>query len=153
MNLLNLLIAYVLLHLLASNLGIEFHSQIASNGPKNVENNSYVKDESTVFRLSTNHTSSIDIATATIYIIKEICKLRLIPFGIRSQEMFSDIACLRIPYQSCIVLFGIFFSGTPASNRRELRLHLNVVPTGVGVFKSRYILLHKYVNRIMITYL
>jgi hypothetical protein len=40
-----------------------------------------------------------------------------------------------------------------ASNRRELRLHLNVVPTGAGVFKSRHILLHKYVNRIMITYL
>ena len=88
MNLLNLLIAYVLLHLLASNLGIEFHSQIASNGPKNVENNSYVKDESTFFRLSTNHTSSIDIATTTIYIIQEICKLRLIPFGIRSQSCF-----------------------------------------------------------------
>jgi hypothetical protein len=52
-----------------------------------------------------------------------------------------------------IVLFGIFFSGTPASNRRELCLHLNVVPTGAGVFKSRHILLHKYVNRIMITYL
>jgi hypothetical protein len=46
-----------------------------------------------------------------------------------------------------------FFSGTAASNRRELHLHLNVVPTGVGVFKSRHILLHKYVNRIMITYL
>jgi hypothetical protein len=43
-----------------------------------------------------------------------------------------------------------FFSGTPASNRRELRLHLNVVPTGAGVFKSRHILLHKYVNRIPI---
>jgi hypothetical protein len=27
------------------------------------------------------------------------------------------------------------------------------VPTGAGVFKSRHILLHKYVNRIMITYL
>jgi hypothetical protein len=51
-------------------------------------------------------------------------------------ELFSDIACLRIPYQLCIVLFGNFFSGTPASNRRELRLHLNVVPTGAGVFKS-----------------
>jgi hypothetical protein len=46
-----------------------------------------------------------------------------------------------------------FFSGTPASNQRELRLHLNVVPTAAGVFKSRHILLHKYVNRIMITYL
>jgi hypothetical protein len=68
-------------------------------------------------------------------------------------ELFSDIACLRIPYQLCIVLFGNFFSGTPASNRRELRLHLNVVPTGAGVFKSWHILLHKYVNRIMITYL
>jgi hypothetical protein len=34
-----------------------------------------------------------------------------------------------------------------------LPLHLNVVPTGAGVFKSRHILLHKYVNRIMITYL
>jgi hypothetical protein len=67
-------------------------------------------------------------------------------------ELFSDIACLRIPYQPCIVLFGNVFSGTPASNRRELRLHLNVVPTGAGVFKSRHILLHKYVNRIMITY-
>ena len=46
-----------------------------------------------------------------------------------------------------------FFSGTLASNRCELRLHLNVVPTGAEVFKSRHILLHKYVNRIMITYL
>ena len=46
-----------------------------------------------------------------------------------------------------------FFSGTPALNRHELRLHLNVVPTATGVFKSRHILLHKYVNRIMITYL
>ena len=68
-------------------------------------------------------------------------------------ELFSDIPCLRIPYQLCIVLFRIFFSGTPASNRRELRLHLNVVPTGTGVFKSRHILLHKNVNRIMITFL
>ena len=60
-----------------------------------------------------------------------------------------------IPDQPCIVLFRIFFPGTPASNRREceLRLHLNVVTTGAGVFKSRHILLHKYVNRIMITYL
>jgi len=79
MNFLNLLIAYVLLHLLASSLGLEFHPQIASNGHKNVANNSYVKDESTFFRLSTNHISSIDIATATIYIIKERCKLRLKP--------------------------------------------------------------------------
>jgi hypothetical protein len=46
-----------------------------------------------------------------------------------------------------------FFFRYPASNRRELRLHLNIVPTGAGVFKSRHILLHKYVNRIMITYL
>ena len=44
-----------------------------------------------------------------------------------------------------------FFSSIPSSNRRELRLHLNVVSTGAGVFKSRHILLHKYVNRIMIT--
>jgi hypothetical protein len=36
--------------------------------------------------------------------------------------------------------------------RLEPRLHLNVVPTGTGVFKSRHILLHIYVNRIMITY-
>jgi hypothetical protein len=42
-------------------------------------------------------------------------------------ELFSDIACLQIPYQPCIVLFGIFFSGNLVSNRRELRLHLNVV--------------------------
>jgi hypothetical protein len=67
--------------------------------------------------------------------------------------LFSHIACLRIPYQPCIVLFGNFFSGTPASNRCELHLYLNVVPTGAGVFKSRHILLHKYVNRIMITFL
>ena len=67
--------------------------------------------------------------------------------------MFSDIACLQNPYQPCIVLFGKFFSGTPASNRHELHLHLNVVPTSAGVFKSRHILLHKYVNRIMIIYL
>ena len=77
------------------------------------------------------------------------------PFWDSKPELFSDIACLRIPYQPCIVLFWKFFSGTPFSNRRELRLHLNVVPTGAGVFKStgRHILLHKYVNRIMITYL
>jgi hypothetical protein len=75
------------------------------------------------------------------------------PFWDSKPELFSDIACLWIPYQPCIILFGNFFSGTPASNRRELRLHLNVVPTGAGVFKSRHILLHKYVNRIMITYL
>jgi hypothetical protein len=41
-----------------------------------------------------------------------------------------------------IVLFGNFFSGASASNRHELRLHLNVVPTGAGVLKSRHILLH-----------
>jgi hypothetical protein len=75
------------------------------------------------------------------------------PFWNSKPELFSDIACLRIPYQPCIVLFGNFFSGTPASKWHELRLHLNVVPTGAGVFKSRHILLHKYVNRIMITYL
>ena len=75
------------------------------------------------------------------------------PFWNSKPELFSDIACLRIPYQPCVVLFGNFFSGTPASNRRELRLHLNVVPTAAGVFKSRHILLHKYVDRIMITYL
>jgi hypothetical protein len=74
------------------------------------------------------------------------------PFWDSKPELFSDIACLWIPYKPCIVLFGNFFSGTPASNRRELRLHLNVVPTGAGVFKSRHILLHKYVNRIMIIY-
>jgi hypothetical protein len=34
-----------------------------------------------------------------------------------------------------------FFSGTPGSNRHELRLHLNVMPTSAGVFKSRHILL------------
>ena len=75
------------------------------------------------------------------------------PFWDSKPELFSDIACLRIPYQPWIALFGNFFSGTPASNRRELRLHLNVVSTGAGVFKSRHILLHNYVNRIMITYL
>jgi hypothetical protein len=78
---------------------------------------------------------------------------KLNPFWDSKPELFSDIACLRIPYQPCIVLSGNFFSGTPASNRCELRLHLNVVPTAAGVFKSRHILLHKYVNRIMITYL
>jgi hypothetical protein len=75
------------------------------------------------------------------------------PFWDSKPELFSDIACLRIPYQPCIVLFWNFFSGTSASNRHELRLHLNVVPTGAGVFKSRHIFLHKSVNRIMITYL
>jgi hypothetical protein len=75
------------------------------------------------------------------------------PFWDLKSELFSDIACLRIPYPLCIVLFGNFFSGTPVSKRRELHLHLNVVPTGAGVFKSRHILLHKYVNRIMITYM
>ena len=69
----------MLLHLLVSSLGLEFHPQIASTGHKNIANNFYVKEESTFFRLSTNHTSSIYIATATIYIIKEICKLRLKP--------------------------------------------------------------------------
>ena len=41
-----------------------------------------------------------------------------------------------------------FFSGTPPpfSNRRELRLHLNVVPTSAGAFKSRHILLHKSIE-------
>ena len=73
------------------------------------------------------------------------------PFWDSKPELLSDIACLRIPYQPCIVLFVNLFSGTPASNRRELRLQLNVVPNGAGVFKSRHILLHKYVNRIMIT--
>ena len=75
------------------------------------------------------------------------------PFWDSKPELFSDIACLRIPYQPCIVLFEKKNPGTPTSNRRELHLHLNVVPTGAGVFKSRHILLHKYVNRIMITYL
>jgi hypothetical protein len=75
------------------------------------------------------------------------------PFWDSKPELFSNIACLRIPYPPCIALFRNFFSGTTASNRRELRLHLNVVPTGAGVFKSRHILLHKYVNRIMIIYL
>jgi hypothetical protein len=75
------------------------------------------------------------------------------PFWDSKPELFSDIACLRIPYQPCIVLFEKKNPGTPTSNRRELHLHLNVVPTGASVFKSRHILLHKYVNRIMITYL
>jgi hypothetical protein len=75
------------------------------------------------------------------------------PFWDSKPELFSNIACLRIAYQPCIVLFGNFFSGTPASDRRELRLHLNVVLTGAGMFKSKHILLHKYVNRMMITYL
>jgi len=58
------------------------------------------------------------------------------PFWDSKPELFSDIACLRIPYQPCIVLFGNFFSGTPASNRRELRLHLDDnVPTAAGVLK------------------
>ena len=52
------------------------------------------------------------------------------PFWDSKPELFSDIACLRIPYQPCIVLFVNLFSGTPASNRHELRLQLNVVPTG-----------------------
>ena len=82
-----------------------------------------------------------------------ICEAVNNPFWDSKPELFSDIACLRIPYQPCIVLFGNFFSGTPTLNRRELRLHFNVVPTGAGVFKSRHILLHKYVNRIMITYI
>jgi hypothetical protein len=86
-------------------------------------------------------------------IIRSNSQTEFNPFWDSKPELFSDIACLRIPYQSCIVLFENFFSGTSASNRRELRLHLNVVSTGAGVFKSRYILLHKYVNRIMITYL
>ena len=92
-----------------------------------------------------------------IYFIHDIIILALNwydtsnPFWDSKPEFFSDIACLRIPYQPCIVLFGKLFSGTPASNRHKLRLHLNVVPTGAGVFKSRHILLHKYVNRIMMT--
>jgi hypothetical protein len=89
----------------------------------------------------------------TMTLKKILLYILINPFWDSKPELFSDIACLRIPYQPWIVLFGNFFSGTPASNRRELRLHLNVVPTGAGVFKSRHILLHKYVNRIMITYL
>ena len=88
-----------------------------------------------------------------VYFIKLLLQSSRNPYWDSKPELFSDIACLRIPYQPCIVLFGNFYPGTPASNRRELRLHLNVVPTGAGVFKSRHILLHKYVNRIMITYL
>jgi hypothetical protein len=82
-----------------------------------------------------------------------LCLSQANPFWDSKPELFSDIAYLRIPYQPCIVLFRKFLSGAPASNQRELRLHLNVVPTGAGVFKSRHILLHKYVNRIMISYL
>ena len=52
------------------------------------------------------------------------------PFWDSKPELFSDIACLRIPYQPCIVLLGKKFSGTPASIRRELHLDLNVMPTG-----------------------
>ena len=96
-----------------------------------------------------NHPTSIPIQFQTHVPMR----LRVNPFWDSKPELFSDIACLRIPYQPCIVLFGNFFSGTPVSNRRELRLHLNVMPIGTGVFKSRHILLHKYINRIMITYL
>jgi hypothetical protein len=35
------------------------------------------------------------------------------PFCDSKPELFSDIACLQIPYQPCIVLFRIFFSGIP----------------------------------------
>ena len=67
-------------------------------------------------------------------------EVSLIPFGIWSQSCFLILpASESLNYQPCIVLF------------RYPRL--NVVPTGAGVFKSRHILLHKYVNRIMITYL
>jgi hypothetical protein len=71
----------------------------------------------------------------------------IIPFGIRSQSCFLILPASE--YLS-IVLFRNFFSGIPASNRRELRLHLNVVPTGTRVKIDIFI---KYVNRIMITYL
>ena len=84
-------------------------------------------------------------------IIRSNSQIESNPFWDSKPELLSDIACLQIHYQPCIVLFGNFFSGTPASNRRELRLHLNVVSTGARVFKSRHILLHKYVIRIMIT--
>jgi hypothetical protein len=47
------------------------------------------------------------------------------PFWDSKPELFSDIACLWIPYQPCIVQFGKFLSGTPTSNWHELRLHLN----------------------------
>jgi hypothetical protein len=84
------------------------------------------------------------------YLCSRICLLLNTPapvgttsFWDSKPELFSNIVCLRIPYPPCIALFGNFFSGTTASNRRELRLHLNVVPTGAGVFKSRHILLHK----------
>ena len=75
------------------------------------------------------------------------------PFWDSKPELFSDIACLQIPYQPCIVLFGKKLQVPPPRTGVKLRLHLIVVPTGAGVFKSRHILLHKYVNRIMITYL
>jgi hypothetical protein len=32
------------------------------------------------------------------------------PFWDSKPELFSDIACLRIPYQPCIVLFGKLFT-------------------------------------------
>jgi hypothetical protein len=97
-----------------------------------------------------NHPTSIPIQFQTHV---SSMWLRVNLFWDSKPELFSDIACLWIPYQPSIVLFGNFFLGTPASNRRELRLHLNVVPIGAGVFKSRHILLHKYINRIMITYM
>jgi hypothetical protein len=53
---------------------------------------------------------------------------------------------IHLIYRNWSILFFL-------PNRRELHLHLNVVPIAAGVFKSRHILLHKYVNRIMITYL
>ena len=61
------------------------------------------------------------------------------PFWDSKPELFSDIACLRIPYQPCIVVFGKKFSGTHASNRRELRLHLKDEPTATGVFRIRVV--------------
>ena len=38
------------------------------------------------------------------------------PFWDSKPELFSDIACLRITYQPCIVLFGKFVSGVPVVN-------------------------------------
>jgi hypothetical protein len=85
--------------------------------------------------------------------VEGVYRFTLISFGIRSQSCFLILPASESLIQPCIVLFGNFFLGTPASNRRELRLHLNVVSSGAEVFKSRHILLHKYVTRIIIIYL
>ena len=79
----------------------------------------------------------------------------LITFGIRSQSCFLIVPASESLIIQCIVLFGNFFFRYPRLEPAWITPapQCHVVPTAAGVFTNRHILLHKYVNRIMITYL